>query len=148
MRTKRYELVELQVPANTSGTKVQFTDIPQLRTQTNQTITIQAIETFSNQAVTTSPTGIAVATPTQIKSAFLVLNVQGEENIFRIPLPQLNRVIPDQITAANYVPSVDQLQQFEMLQMVDWTKSYVQFATAPNNVSAFSFLFGVHYTRQ
>lgn len=145
MRTKRYELVELIVPANTTS-RAMFKDLPNLRTQGNNKVQVQAIQAFCIKQVSVSPSGVAMCAIADFMKAYLVLNVAGEEKVFQMPLAQLNTVRPDAVTAAEYVPSVSDLQMFENLEGVDWTKSYVQFGSAPA-ATAFSILFGVHYTR-
>lgn len=135
MKTSKYQLVELVCAPNTVNRGI-FTDQPQLRTKT-----LQAIETFSAEAVPVSPAGNPVIANADFKKSFLVLNEAGTDKEVYIPLCQLNRISPDQTT--NVVAGVQHLAEFEGLQ-VDWSKSYVQFSAAPATTQ-FSILFGVHY---
>lgn len=143
MKTPNFELVELICPAN-SGNRVFFQDVQQLRAQSGQNVIVSAVETFSNQAITLSPTGNTMIAIADFKKAFLVLNQGGKELINKIPLALLNRVDGDFSLAANFVPGQILPFEFEALKNVDWTKSYVMFSSAPVATS-FSVLFGVHY---
>jgi hypothetical protein len=144
--TKNYELVEMQVAAS-SGTRVMFQDVPQLRGGNGSAdVIVEHLEAFSIQAVSSSPLGNTMISIADFKKAFLVLVVAGKEKIKQFPLPALNRIIPDGTTAANFVPAVRDLADVE-LKNVEWSKSYVQFASAPA-ATAFSILLGVHYRVQ
>jgi hypothetical protein len=143
MKTPNFELVELICPAN-SGNRVFFQDVQQLRAQSGQNVEVVAIDAFSNQAVSLSPTGNTMIAIADFKKAFLVLNEGGRELKNKIPLALLNRVDADFSVAANFVPGQVLPFEFESLRNVDWTKSYVMFASAPVATS-FSVLFGVHY---
>lgn len=141
--TRRFELIELTVPAGFTGTKFNFTDIPQLRTQAGQIIHVQAIESYTVADVSLSPNGIAVITVAQSLQTFVVLNVNSEENIFRVPYVSFHRIDTSAVTLS---PFVHDLFYFDDLKSVDWTKSFVQFS-APPAVLPFSVLLGVHYIK-
>lgn len=140
--TKRYQLIELQVPAAGigAGGRLYFQDQPQLRTQINQLVHIKAIDTFTNDSVTLSPSGIAVAPLAALKNAFLVLNVSGTEELQYIPLVSLNR----NAVVSGTVPFVVDQFMLENVFNIDWTKSYLQFGAA--QTGPISFLFGVNYS--
>jgi hypothetical protein len=145
-KTRYFELVELIIPLNgvVQGARVAFTDQPQLRTQADQKITIELLETFSNQVVPLSSTGNPVATPAQIKNAFLTLNIWGYEFLRLIPVPGFNRILPDTTAGANFVPANQFMFTLDDISRIDFTKSYVTFgATAA--AAQFSYLFGFHY---
>lgn len=140
-------MVELIIPATATGPNLQtyFQQQPQLQsTSGNQTVYIKAIETFSDQALTTSPITSAspVATPAALQNAMLVLNIAGTLKFQFIPLAIMNRVIQSPAAAC---PGVFDLFQFRRTWEVDWTKSYVQTLAAPT-APPFSYLFGVHYS--
>lgn len=138
---KRYQLVELQVPAAGlgAGQRLYFQDQPQLRTQINQLVIIKAIETFNVLAVAKSPSGVTVAAAADLANAFLVLNVAGTEEMQYIPLSVLNRV--NVFTAGTSF--VNDLFSLDYQYQIDWTKSYLQFGAAQSNIV--SFIFGVYY---
>jgi hypothetical protein len=140
--TKRYELLEIQIPANSTQTRFNIPDQPQLRTDQDADVIIQAIESFTIIDVTPSPNNIPVVSAAFALQTYLTLYVDGEESIYRIPLLQLRRMGID----GSVTPSVFELGKFKNLQ-VDWTKSYFSTGTpyAAGVFATFSFLLGVHY---
>jgi hypothetical protein len=140
----RYQAVEVIVNSASAG-RFNFTDQPNLRTDNEQTVVIDAIEIFSNRALTTSPlSNTAIAPTAMFLLGTLVLNVDGYETLQNIPLHSLNRVYAD--TGATFVPYVTDLFRLNELTRVDWTKSYVQMSGAPAG-TPFSFYFGVYYRK-
>ena len=148
-RTRYFELVELIIPANQQvlNAQVKFEDQSQLRDDTTQAIYIEALETYSNQAVPFAPSGNPVATPVQIESGLLNLNVNSNDYLHLLPLAMLNRIYGDQTTAANFAPFIQQVFQLDSITKIIWPKSYVQFTQGGGANAAFSYLFGVHYKK-
>lgn len=147
IKTPRFQLVELIIAATVTGNNNfnYFQQQPQLQSvMGNQTVFIKAIETFSVQAVTTSPitTGSPVASEANIQNGVLVLNIAGTLEFQNIPLAILNRIIQSPGAAC---PGVYDLFQLRHCYQVDWTKSYVTTVGAPIG-APFSYLFGVHYS--
>lgn len=147
IKTPMFQLVELIIPATATGFNqfTYFQQQPQLQsTDQNQTVYIKGIETFSVQALTTSPitSGSPVASEANIQNGVLVLNIAGTLKFQNIPLAILNRVIQSPGAAC---PAVFDLFQLKNIFKVDWTKSYVTTVGAPIN-PPFSYLFGVHYS--
>jgi hypothetical protein len=138
---KRWEMVELAVPANALG-RVPFNTIPQLRNQPDQVIRIKNIEVFpaavySNSQNTPSIPGLPA---TDVAKAVLVLYVNGEESIRYVPLAKL-------IHTQDGTNAFQQdLQGFDDLENVAWDKSYVQFSVA-GDATAYVIPFGVTYIR-
>jgi hypothetical protein len=145
--TKRYELIEVQVPANLTQTRFNIPDQPQLRTDQDADIIIQAIETFDILGVSISPNNVAVVSLAFMLQTYLTLYIDGEESVYRIPLNQLKRIAGEGGTGIP-APFTYELQKFKNIQ-VDWTKSY--FSTpapyAAGVFATFSFLLGVHYDK-
>lgn len=143
---KRYELVELVIPANSSGTKFPYPDIPQLRDDTTQDIVIMGLETFSVDSMPLSPNGNAVATMAFLLNSFLILYVEGEESFRQVPLVRLQ---PNwQSLATGLLQGAQETMAVENLR-VDWNKSYIQ-AAAPFGGGAnaqFSIMLGVWYKK-
>jgi hypothetical protein len=147
IKTPMFQLVELIIPATVTGFGqfIYFQQQPQLQsTQGNQTVYVKGIDTFSNQAITTSPltAGSPVASPADIMNGVLVLNIAGTLKFQNIPLALLNRVTQSPGAAC---PSVFDLFQLKNIWEIDWTKSYVTCVAAPTD-APFSYLFGVHYS--
>lgn len=141
-KIKRFELVEITIPATTTG-RVNFNTIPQLRNQPDQLIVIKNIEAFTvesyaNSQQTPALPGLPIA---DIPKAVLVLYVNGEESVKMIPLSKLLHVQ----TAAG-TPFQQIMEGFDDLTNVDFDKSYVQFATA-SNAAAYVIPFGITYLR-
>jgi len=144
--TKRYELLEIQIPAASTATRFNVPDQPQLRTDQDADIIIQGIESFDTNGIPFSPNNIAMATAAQLQQTYLTLYIDGEESIYRVPLLSLKR-IANEVNAGVNNPYVWDLFKLRNVQ-VDWTKSYFftpnsYSAVAPN--ATFSFLLGVHY---
>lgn len=138
---KRFEMIELQIPANSVATKFPFPDIPQLRSDVEKDIWIRGIDTYTNDTVTFDFNGNAVAPFADIQKASLTLYVQGRESIFRIPLVLLLNTFQ---ISANPVAWTDHKNEFDNLE-IDWTKSYVSTSTAFGNAGLIAFVFGISY---
>ena len=139
-KIRRYEQIELQIPVG-APTKIMFPDLPNLRNQTDQAITIKDMEIITATVMPTTPNGATNAPIAELKKAVLVLYVNGEESIYRIPLLKLNRIND----LAN--PYQEQWESFDDLKNVDWSKSYVLFSSAPA-ATPYSIVFGVSYLKQ
>jgi hypothetical protein len=141
---RRYELIELLIPTNSTGTKFQFPDIPLLRDDTTQDIIIRAIDVFTAEAMPNSPSNNPVSTTAQLLNAFLVLYIYNEEAIHYIPLIKLQNVF--QALATGTSQQTFEEVQFEDIK-VDWNKSYIQFAQPLAPFTQFSFMLGVTYKK-
>ena len=140
---KRFELVELQVNANTPG-QFNFDTQANLRNQPDQIIYIQGIQVYPNTVYSNSQTSSAIpgVAVTEIPKAVLVLYVNDELSVYRIPLAQLINV------QDNNNPSLFQqeIQTFENLGNVAWDKSFVQFSVAPVGAT-YIIPFGITYIK-
>jgi hypothetical protein len=138
----RYEAVELIVPAGFGGTRINFLDIPQLRSDVTKDIIVQGIKTFSAAEKPVDFNGNTVASMAQLQNAELTLYVDGEESIFRVPLTEL-------INGQNFTNTFFSQQfpdEFDNL-MIDWTKSYITADQPFDSETQFVFLFGISYKR-
>lgn len=141
MRPKpRYQSVELIIPANTSGSQVNFPDVPELRSDSDKDALIFSIAITNVLAVPLTPSGNTTASEAQIANGFLTLYVLGTEYIFKTPLRRFDNVFNSGAT----VFSVYELFETRPLR-VDWTKSFVSFGAPPNNASQYSYLFEFGY---
>lgn len=141
IKVKRFELVELSIPASSLG-KINFQSIPQLRNQANQEIVIKNIfcftdATYGHSQQSPSIPGLPVA---DLKKAALVLYINGEESTRLIPLAFL--VQQDDQTN----PYQPEIVSFDELTNVDFDKSYVQFNEASDD-SPYIIPFGINYIR-
>jgi hypothetical protein len=141
---KRYELIELVIPAGSTGTRFPYPDIPQLRDDTTQDIIIRGLETFTIENMPLSANGNVVATTAQLLNCFLVLYVENEESVHLVPLIKLQNIFQALATGTSQ-------QTFEIVQVedlkVDWNKSYIQMAVPPGNDANFSIMVGVEYKK-
>ena len=134
----KYEFVEIQMPgvAVTGQTNTQwnFPDLPKLRYTSLQAMTCYTAGTLSY-----SPTNFPPPATTILSKSYLVLYANERQDLYRIPLLELNRF---QNSATD--PFVLSLFEFGGFK-VTWEKSYVQIANAPGNTTNVSFQFGVYY---
>ena len=143
--TKRYDLIEVNIPANSTQTKFPIPDQPSLRNDENRDCIIQALEIFTSFDVNPSPNNVAVSTDAQILQTYLTLYIGSEESIYRVPLTQLHNMAGSVNAGGNPIPFQFEKQKFKNL-MVMWDKCY--FSTPVNYgaiFATFSFLIGVHY---
>lgn len=134
LRTKKYELVELIIPANSTGNRFNFPDLPKLRYTA-----MQGVETFTGDDFPKTASGNTMVTVGDLQKSFLVLYIDGREDLYRIPLVSLHRT---QNSANN--PFVRALFQTSG-QKVTWEKSYITTSGAFTVTAQFSFLLGVYY---
>lgn len=141
---KRWEFIELVIPAGTTATRFNFPDIPQLRDDSTQDIIIRGIKTYNAVSMPNTPNNNPVATLAQLLNTFLVLYIEGEESIHWIPLGDLCDRFQNGAGGT-------QQAEFETLQFhnlkIDWTKSYVWAAQPYANNAAFSFAFSFMYDK-
>jgi hypothetical protein len=144
IKARRYQLVELQViSAMGLGSQLYFQDQPQLRSQPDQLVIVDAVECYNEETVAVAPSGRQVVDAATMSECYLVLNIKGTDEFKYIPLNRLN---PMMFAGSASIPSVAAPLLFDSITNVDWTKSYVQSA---GTVSAgLSFLFGVFYRYQ
>jgi hypothetical protein len=124
---KRYEMIETIIPAGAAGS-VPFPDVPNLRNQTDQRIIVLDLEFFPAYVygasfLNTTVPGTPVA---EIPKIAIVLYVNGEESIRRIPIGKINYSQDPAFTAPFQMERVS----FDNLENVDWPKSYFQFNAA------------------
>lgn len=148
--TKRFDLLEIPIPGVSSSTSTKFPipDQPQLRTDQDADVVIQAIETWTVADVPLGPLNIPLPTLAQLGITYLTLYVNEEESLYRIPLVQLHRTFAQAGTTPATEPAVFQLQAFKNIR-VDWTKSYftvpVAYGSPPGTFTPFEIMLGVHY---
>jgi hypothetical protein len=145
---KRFELVELKIPARSFGTRFPYPDIPQLRDDTTQDIIVCGMETYPIDALPLTAAGNVNATYLQLANSFLTLYIDSEESVRQVPFIRLNPLREASGTGGTF--NVMDKLPLEYLK-VDWNKTYIQAATpygtlvAPN--ASFSILLGVWYKK-
>jgi len=145
---KRWEFIELPIPASSTATKFVFGDQPQLRDDTTQDIIIQGLETFPVEVMPLTPLGNPVATTAALQNAFLVLYINtpnsADEAIHWLPMIKLNAMFQSLATGTMQ-------QQFHPSEFanikIDWNKSYIWLPVAFGIDTNFSIVLGVSYKR-
>ena len=136
-KAKKFEFVEIPVPGiavtGQTATIWSFPDLPKLRYTS-----LLAMSIYTPNNITATPAGNTPITLAIIQKSFLVLYADDRQDLYRIPLTDLNR------TQASSDPFVRQLYEFSG-QQVTWDKCYVQVGSAPGNTTNLSFCFGIHY---
>lgn len=145
MKTTRFQMIEIPVPAAGVGVngKVPIQDQPQLRTQTDQVVVIQSLQSFDVVAVPKAPSGATAPSVSQMQNAYLVLNIYGYENLQYIPLNLLNNIKSSDTSVQRFF--TDRLFELNQQFRVDWTKSFILTMAAIGASSGVSFLLGVNY---
>lgn len=134
-RVSNYSLVS--IPVGTAGTYLNFNfpDQPQLRGRK-----VERIVSYNSAQLPTSPDGQALIPPADLQHCYLVLYIDGREDI-KISLPHLSTISSvsgaSVVNVNGYVP----LQDVNII----WEKSYVK---APRGIAVAAnsaFCFGVFY---
>lgn len=136
-KAMKYELVELVIPGvagGQTGTRWNFPDLPKLRYTS-----LQAVSVFTDGTLTTSPLGNTLLATSVLKSAYLTFYANERQDLFRIPLLEMNHM---QNSASD--PFSRQLFEFTG-QKVTWEKTYIELGTAPANTANRSIVLGVYY---
>lgn len=137
----RIETVELIVQAGYTAGTLNFQDIPELRSDSDKDAVIFSIQTYSKESVPLSFNGNTLATMAQLQNAFLTLYVTGTEAVFNVPLLKFLNI---QNSTGTYFNAREYFETNPL--RVDWTKSYVRFATPGTGATAqYSFLFDFAY---
>lgn len=139
---KRYELVELVIPAGSTAVRIPFPDIPQLRSDVTQDIIIRGLETYTVDSMPNDYNNNPLLTLAQLEKCFLTLYIQQEESVSKMPMIKLLNVFN---SGAAYFYT-EELNQFENL-MIDWTKSYITLPAALGNAGLVVLMLGVMYQR-
>ncbi len=139
---KRFEQVELVIPAGNTALRIPFPDIPQLRSDTTQDVIIRQLETYTAESMPKDYNNNPLVSLAQLQKCFITFYIQQEESIFRMPMIKLLNVFN---SAATYFYT-EELSQFENL-MVDWTKTYITLASSLGNVAIVVINLGVGYQR-
>lgn len=144
-KAKKYELVELIIPATVTGNNQQtyFQNQPQLQSISgDRRIYIKKITTYTDDDITGSPksSGIAAATAFDLRNGALTMSIQGENAFNLVPLAEFSQLTnPGSATPYRMMDFL-----LKNTWRMDWTKSYIQTITAPPTVP-YSYLLGVYY---
>jgi hypothetical protein len=133
--TSNYQLVELQIPANSPNQKFSFTDQPLLRDKA-----IEKIECYNFGAVSNSPAGYPATLPT-LNVYVTFATDGGDEFIQNIAGLEFNAI--NNYGVAGYL---NLNGGFSIgLRKIIFPKSYITFSQATPIGTPYSFLFGIYY---
>jgi len=143
-KVQKCQLIELQIPANSTQRKFQFQDQPYLRGKK-----ILGLEVLSTHDMEKSPTGFSLITPSMFQNSYLTLysnevtmngNNAAGEWLQNIPFPVMHRI-------QNGSNEQFVRQTFDMAgQVIYWEKSYITLGNDPDNVATVSYLIQVYFT--
>lgn len=138
------QIIEVPVTVN-AQTRINFPDVPNLRSQIDQKIIVKAIRVIPPTVLTNAPTGGQATSPlTELVKCSVVLYCEGWEKGQNIPLATLI----DTFTEGSGVPYRDRTMQFANWENVDWNKSYIQFSNATSSAGQpYAFIFEVEYVK-
>jgi hypothetical protein len=139
------QLIELPVTVN-GVARVQFPDIQQLRSDQTQQIVIKKMRLITLDVLTNGIiSGLANAPVTELQKISVVLYSEGWEKGQLIPVLTMN----DMTFAGSVFPHNYQAgMPFDNWKSVDWSKSYLQWATGTVSAGAsYVVMFDVTYTR-
>jgi hypothetical protein len=141
----RFECVELLVTDPNNVTKVEFDDIPQLRSDADKDCVIRAIQVYAAEEIPNSFNQNPLVTEAMLGLCFLTLYIDTEESIKSMPMLQLRQMNRSPAAGATTDSFwTDEKNQFLNLK-IDWTKSFITPSAAMGNDGNIAFLLGVEY---
>ena len=137
-----YDMISINIPADSTQTKFSFPDQPLLRNKK-----INSIECFTASDIQYDINGNSVNTNGVFsKGCYVVLYYEGYENVHRIPLMELHTIAVNS-GGSPITTNINGNLILSDLQIV-WTKSYLEVPAASTPVSPVInrvFTFGVQY---
>lgn len=139
------QLIEVKVPAN--GTfSVEFPDVQQLRSQSDQRIIVKGIRLITADVLTNGViSGNANAPTAELKKIVMVIYCEGWEKAFNMPILPLNDVnLPGGAFPHRYNAT-----KFDDWENVDWSKTKLVYAngTGGSANAPYSVIFDVEYIK-
>lgn len=141
---KKLQVVELDVTV-AQGTSNNYQFTPQTYLSGAEPKKITSIETFTSSELTTSPQGVALITPAQLKTSYLTLYYRDNKTvnsdglwIRQIPLVSFHRAISG---TDPYVRDLFLLDK----PIIVWEKSYIETYPALANSAPVAYIFSVGY---
>jgi len=143
-RTQRTQSIELDIPAANTQTKFTIPDQPQLTGNAGLPVIIDSIETFTVDNLPKSPLTFQTTVATaELQQAFLTI-YQGDLAVMNAyPMAKLVNLSKIDQNQYGHTGVIAQPLVRKWIN-VSWTKSFVQFATAPAGASKIVLV--VHYT--
>lgn len=132
----KHEFVEIQIPANTTQTRLYFPELPNLRN-----VHLLNIEVTQAAVIPFTPSNIPLINTALFMNTFLTLvDYGGKEFVHQIPLTYLQYIVNPATTHWENL-----VKQF-CGQRVNWTKSYIEFSSNTNVAATLqAAIFSVYY---
>lgn len=137
----RHEWVEIVVPANSTLTRFQFPDLPNLRN-----VLLMGIKVYDTNMLNASINNqLPLLSHTNVlqKSYITLVNYGGKEFLKQAPSLMFNTISFNLNASTNLYETY--AKEFAG-QRVNWPKSYVQLTSAAGNVVDQTFVFSVFYS--
>lgn len=144
LRAPWFAMVELFVPVGT-GNFINFEQQPQLTTLIDQEIKIMGIEVYTPAVLANAPSGQPNAPVPELQKCLFTAINDDMQRIYQMPLLKLNNM-QTLDGAGDLVPHSYDLQLFDRLNKVAWTKSKIEFTTPPANLP-WSICLGIYYDK-
>lgn len=135
-----YEFISITIPQNSTATRFQIPDQPQLRF-----VNLEALEVYTPGVVTQSIlTKNALLSLANLQITYLVLYYDDKEALNRLPILALNKIASNSGTANPYVFQ----QNIFKGQRITWSKSYIETSAPYSGITSASFdvCLGVYYS--
>lgn len=137
----RHELVDINVSANSTLTRFQFPDIPNLR---NSMIWGLQVYTFEEVPISIISQQNVLNSIKVLRNSYITLvNYGGKEFLKQAPSVLFN-TLNFNLNTSNNVLETD-IKSF-VGQKVNYPKSFIEFTTAPSDVANTSFLISIYYS--
>lgn len=137
----------IEIPVTRSGVnRVAFPDIQQLRSDQTQQIVVKKMRLITADVLTNGMVSGGVNAPvTELQKISMVIYCEGWEKGQLIPILTLN----DATFAGSVFPHVYAPMPFNNWESVDWSKTFLQFATGTTSVAdtPYVIMFDVIYVR-
>jgi hypothetical protein len=132
----RNESVEIIIPSGSTATRYNFPDLPNLRDAI-----IERLEIYTTTTLSATPlSGSAPMATADLKKCFLTLYQGDKQVLYRLPVLTLHRM------AQSTDPYVFELYQLADVQNISFTKSFIEFPTAPATTNV-AFYMVIYYRK-
>jgi len=139
----RHEMVSITIPANSTQTRFQIPDLPNLRNVLTFGLEVYTINSIAKDIISQNP--VLPHTAVLHNSFMTLVNYGGKEFLKQAPSIIFNTLQANASTSTNWTEmDVKSL----VGQRVNYPKSFIEFTTAPGLAIAFdqAFIFSVYYS--
>lgn len=137
----RHELVEINIPANSTLTRYQFPDIPNLRNSMIWGLQVYTIDEITNSPI--SQQALLSHTNVLHRSFITLVNYGGKEFLKQAPSILFNTTSFNLQTSTNALET--DIKSF-VGQKVNYPKSFIEFITTPSGIINLSYLVSIYYS--